>query len=251
MGNKLKRASAFIISLAMLAAFTACGDDSHESKPAAKRDNSYTITAVEHKTSDDAVNICYPQISGLYDEKMQDYYNALFKSNIEEYMDGKDYDECLNEYSVEFDCEYEVALKTADILSIVFRCRIYRETAAYPTSYAYAYTINLETGETMIPSKSVDIDNAAQNFKSGENWSVVNGMNKSNIIDFYDTTEESYIKDYLTESEDVVTVKRDSEGNYTKSGKSMCNSYLDSSNSPVIILETHRLIGSYAEIKFN
>lgn len=252
----MKRALAFIISLAMLATFTACGDDSSESKPAAKRDNSYTITPVEYKTSDGAVNISYPQISGLYDEKMQDYYNELFKSDIEDYMDGKTAEDGPNSdpnegYDVDFDCEYEVTLKTSDILSIVFRCRKYLETAAYPNAYAYAYTINLETGETVVPSESVDVDNAVKNFKSGENWSVVNGTAKEYIIDEYDNCNESSIIDLLTESENVVTVKCDSEENYTKSGNLMCSSYLDSNNSPVMILETHRLVGSYAEIKFN
>lgn len=284
--NKVKKAAALFISISMLASFTACGkdknsnsnttssdeqitvipfeddntasivefDDSEEetvptttttTAAAPKRDNSYKVSAQKYSSTDGNVNISYPQISGLYDSAMQDYYNKLFKSEFAGYMDGKSTDK--------LSCEYQVTLKTADLLSIVFRCSIYMDGAAHPYAYAFGYTIDLETGGTLIPSAAIDADNASQNFVSGTSWTLArsaDGVSKSDVVEYFNQYSASEIKEFITES-DVFTVKRSSKGTYSYSGNVACRSYLDGSSSPIFILDVNHALGDYVEVEFN
>lgn len=212
---------------------------------AAKRDNSYKVSAQKYSSSDGKVNISYPQISGLYDSTMQDYYNKLFKSDFSEYISGRSSDT--------FNCEYQVTLKTADLLSIVFRCSVYMDGAAHPTAYAYAYTIDLESGGTLVPSAVIDSDSAAKNFVSGKSWTLsksVDGVSKSDVIEYFNQYSTSEIKDFIIES-DVFTVKRSAKGTYSTSGNVACRSYLDGSSSPIFLLDVTHALGDYVEVEFN
>lgn len=241
----MRCAAALIVAMLMMAALAACGgtNDDVSNDTAPKRDNSYTIILQKYTDDEGTVDIEYPQISGLYDEKMQDYYNALFKSKFEEYMGGGNAEHFL--------CEYEVTLKTADVLSIVFRCQL-PYASPYPRGYAYAYNIDLETGETFVPSNEINTDKASRNFASGDNWEIVyspdeNYDDKESYIECY---EEQSVSSAILES-DVITVTRNAEGEYSKSGAFECRSYLDSNSEPVVILEVLHIVGDYIEIKFN
>lgn len=211
---------------------------------AAKRDNSYKVTAKTYKTKDGKVNVSYPQISGLYDETMQAYYNKLFKSDFADFMkDG---------YKDTFENSYQVTYKSKDILSIVFRCSIYTDGAAHPTAYAYAYTIDLETGETLIPSADINVNRAAKNFLSGS-WTLTkasDGVSKSDVIEYFNQYETDDIKEYITET-DVFTVSRSKKGVYSTDGSIACRSYLDGSATPIFILDVTHALGDYVEIEFN
>lgn len=249
-GNKIRKIAALTIALSILTAFTACSSDENTNNTAvtavnvSKPDNSYRISSVEYKSDNGDVNILYPKISGLYDEAMQDYYNELFKSDFAQYMDNDDGYMCF--------ANYEVTLKTADLLSIVFRYWAYTG-GVHPYQKAYAYTISLDTGETLIPSDVVGIDKEKiyDNFYSGNGWDIVYSpddvYSKSHYIEYYE--EYGGFDGNLTES-NVITVKRNSSGNYSKSGNFGCRSYLDSSYELVLIIEVGYMWGDYLEIKF-
>ena len=233
-----------ISAMLMLVIFAACGGKNYAvlSDTAPERDNSYTMILQKYINDDDSVDIEYPHINGLYDKNMQDYYNTLFKSHFEDYMNG--------ENTEDFLCEYEVTLKTADVLSIVFRCQL-PYASPHPYSYAYAYNINLETGETFVPSDEIDADKAAVDFASGENWEIVyspddNYDNKESYIECY---ESQLVSSAIRES-DVVTVKRISDSGYSKSGVIECRSYLDENSERCFILDVWHTLGDYIEIKF-
>lgn len=224
---------------------TAKNETTTTTAAAPKRDNSYRVSAQKYSSADGNVNISYPQISGLYDSAMQDYYNKLFKSEFAGYMDGKSTDT--------LSCEYKVTLKTADLLSIVFRCSVYMEGAAHPYAYAFGYTIDLETGGTLVPSAAVDTGNASKNFVSGKSWTLTksaDGVSKSDVIEYFNQYSASEIKEFITES-DVFTVKRSSKGAYSTSGNVACRSYLDGSSSAIFILDVNHALGDYVEVEFN
>ncbi len=213
---------------------------------APKRDNTYKVKAVEFKSEDGNIDISYPQISGLYDENMQNYYNKLFKSDFADYMGERTNNDSLS-------CKYQVTYKTKDLLSIVFRCVSNLEGSAHPFAYAYAYTIDLETGGTLVPSAVTDKDNAVKNFKSGEGWTLTrssDGVGKSDIIEYYNDTDVEQIKEYITET-DVFTVTRNKKGKYSVSGTVACRSYLDGSAAPIFILDVTHALGDYVEVEFH
>ena len=208
-----------------------------------KRDNSYKVSAKTFKSKNGKINISYPQISGLYDSAMQDYYNKIFKGDVDAYIDEKSTDS--------FTGEYQVTLKNADLLSIVFRCSIYMDGAAHPSSYAYAYTIDLETGCTLVPSAALDLGSAAKNLSAG-NWTLsrsMDGVSKSDVLEFCNQFDEADIKGFITES-DVFTVKRNAKGKYSYTGNIACRSYLDGSSTPIFIFEVNHALGDYVEIEF-
>ena len=212
---------------------------------APKRDNSYKVTAKTYESKNGKVKISYPQISGLYDENMQNYYNALFKSDFADYMkDG---------YTDTFENTYQVTYKSKDLLSIVFRCGGYVEGGAFPSTFAYAYTIDLETGGTLVPSAAIDTGSAAKNFLSGKNWTLTkagDGVSKSDVLEFYADTAVEQMQEYITE-EDVLTVSKNKKGQYSVSGTVACLSYLDGSAAPIFILDVSHALGDYVEIEFN
>lgn len=212
---------------------------------APKRDNSYKVTAKTYESTDGKVKVSYPQISGLYDEKMQKYYNKLFKSDFADYM--KD------DFKDTFENTYKVTYKTKDILSIVFRCNTYIEGSAHPMAFAYAYTINLETGETLMPSVDIDTASAAKNFLSDKSWTLTRAedrVSKSDVIEYYNKYSVDEIEEYLTET-DVFTVSRSKKGVYSTDGTISCRSYLDGSAAPIFILDVPHALGDYVEIEFH
>ena len=212
---------------------------------APKRDNSYKVTAKTYESENGRVKVSYPQISGLYDESMQNYYNALFKSDFADSMKDS--------YTDTFENTYQVTYKSKDLLSIVFRCSSYVDGSAHPYAFAYAYTIDLETGGTLVPSAAIDTGSAAKDFVSGKSWTLtkaVDGVGKSDVLEFYADTDAKQIQEYITET-DVVTVAKNKKGQYSVSGTVACRSYLDGSAAPIFILDVPHVIGDYVEIEFN
>lgn len=206
-----------------------------------KRDNNYKITAKTF-TAADGIKCTYPQITGLYDETMQSYYNKLFKSECEAAAG----DSSLEDFSG----TYEVKLKNKDKLSIVFRHGVFYKGAAHPYSYAYAYTIELATGNTIIPSESVNMNKAADAILN-DSWTLTrstDGVGKSDVIEYFNQYDEATIKSNLS-VENVIKVKN-TNGKYTKSGSVGCRSYLDGTGEPVLILEVSHALGDYVEVQF-
>lgn len=210
----------------------------------AKRDNSYKVSTKKYTSDDGKIKYSYPQITGLYDEDMQNFYNKLFKNDLKAAVDdiGK------GTLTMTFD----VKRKTKDQLSIVFYGGVFYDGAAHPYGYAYAYNIDLATGETFVPSEQISMDKAADAILA-DKWTLVGhaeGVSKSNIVDYFSQFDEEALKNSITESK-VISVKRDDKGEYSVKGQTACRSYLDSDGEPVLILEVNHALGDYAEVKLS
>lgn len=211
-------------------------------QPAPQLNNKYKVTGKLYASEDAKLKIKYPQISGLYDEAMQEFYNDYFKKSSTATLS----DAALDTYTG----TYEVKYKTKDTLSIVFRESYLYKGAAHGYTCAHAMTIDLATGNTVIPSESVDMDKATDAINNNT-WTLTRsaeGVTKKNIIDYFNKFDEQAIKDTLL-VDDMIRVKR-SGGKYTVSGKAGCNSYLDVNADPVLILEVNHALGDYVEVQF-
>ena len=211
-------------------------------QPAPQLNNKYKVTYKNYTSDDGKLKYKYPQITGLYDEDMQSFYNDYFKK----LCTG-----ALKDAAIEtFKGTYEVKYKTKDTLSIVFRESCLYSGAAHGYSCAYAITIDLATGNTVIPSESVNMDKAADAI-TNDSWTLTrsaDGVTKKNIIDYFSQFNEETIKNTLS-VENMIKI-RNSGGKYTVSGKTNCNSYLDVNGDPVLILEVNHALGDYVEVQF-
>lgn len=211
-------------------------------QPTSPLNNKYKVTYKNYASDDGKLKYKYPQITGLYDEAMQSFYNDYFKKTCLGALKDSAIDT--------FKGTYEVKYKTKDTLSIVFRESYLYTGAAHGYSCAYAITIDLATGNTLIPSESVDMDKAAEAI-TNDTWTLTrsaDGVTKKNIIDYFNQFDEETIKNTL--SVDNMIKIRNSGGKYTVSGKTSCNSYLDVNGDPVLILEVNHALGDYVEVQF-
>lgn len=222
---------------------TAKKETTTTTEAAVKRDNSYKVSAKKYSSDDGNIVYTYPQITGLYDKDMQDFYNGFFKSMMTA---------AVSEEGLSIlDVEYEVTLKTKDTLSIVFRGGQMFEGAAHPYGFACGCTINLATGETINPADSINLNKAADAI-ANDTWKLVrsaDGVNKSDIIEYFNQFSEDELKSYMT-VKDIMTVKKNADGKYVAKGTVDCNSYLNAEEKPVLILEVNHALGDYVEVKF-
>lgn len=211
-------------------------------QPAPALHNKYKVTYKTYSAGDGKLTYKYPQISGLYDEEMQTFYNDYFKTSCTR---------GLNDDSLEFfKGTYEVKNKTKDTLSIVFREGFAFKGAAHGYATAYAITIDLASGNTVIPSESVDMDKVSEAIEN-ESWTLtrsVEGVTKRDIINYFNDFSEDAIKDMIAQ-DDVIRIKH-SGSKYTVSGKTACNSYFDINGDPVLILGVSHALGDYVEVQF-
>ena len=113
-----------------------------------------------------------------------------------------------------------------------------------------AITIDLATGNTVIPSEAVDMDKATDAI-TNDTWTLTrsaDGVTKKNVIDYFNQFDEATIRNSLS-IDDMIRVKN-SGGKYTVTGKAGCNSYLDVNGDPVLILEVNHALGDYVEVQF-
>jgi hypothetical protein len=212
---------------------------------APQRDNAYKINTKTYTANNGDITFRYPQISGLYDQDIQDFYNKLFQSDCKEAVSDETSPSTL-------DVSFEVKYKTKDKLSIVFYGSYFYEGAAHPYAYAYCYNIDLATGETFVPSEQISAEKAADAILA-DKWTLlgpVDDVTKDDIIEYYNSYSEEALKDAITEK-DVFTVKRDKNGKFSTTGQTACSSYLDSNGSPVRILFVSHALGDYVEVKLN
>ena len=209
---------------------------------APEQDNSYKIVTKKYTSDDGKIKYQYPQITGLYDETMQGFYNKLFKNDLKAAVA----DIGAGTLTMKFD----VKRKTKDQLSIVFYGGVFYDGAAHPFGYAYAYNIDLATGETFVPSEQISMDKAADAILA-DKWTLVghaDGVTKQHIVDYFSQFSEDSMKSTITESK-VISVRRDDNGGYSVKGQNVCRSYLDSDGEPVLIVEVNHALGDYAEVK--
>lgn len=211
-------------------------------QPASPLSNKYKVGYKTYTSDDGKRKYKYPQITGLYDEKMQSFYNDYFKTR----STASATDTGLETFSGTFEVKY----KTKDTLSIIFRESYFYKGAAHGYTCAHAMTIDLASGNTVVPSESVDIDKATDAIKN-DSWTLTrsaDGVTKKKVIDYFNQFDEATIRSNMT-IDDMVTVKNDG-GKYTVSGKTGCNSYLDVNGDPVLILEVNHALGDYVEVQF-
>ncbi len=211
-------------------------------KPASPLSNSYKVVYKTYSSDNGKLKYRYPQISGLYDEAMQSFYNDYFKKSCTGALSDSGLDT--------FKGTYEVKYKTKDTLSIVFRESYLYGGAAHGYSTAHAITIDLATGNTVIPSEAVDMDKATDAI-TNDTWTLTrsaDGVTKKNVIDYFNQFDEATIRNSLS-IDDMIRVKN-SGGKYTVTGKAGCNSYLDVNGDPVLILEVNHALGDYVEVQF-
>ena len=211
-------------------------------QPASQLNNKYKVKYKTYASENGKIKYKYPQITGLYDEAMQNFYNGFIKKTCTMYLGDPGIDT--------FNGTYDVKYKTKDTLSIVFREYCLFSGAAHGYANASAITIDLATGNTIIPSESVDMDKAADAI-TNDTWTLTrasDGVTKKDIIDYFNQYDEDTIRSILS-FDDMIQVKN-SGGNYTSTGKTGCNSYLDANGEPVLILEVNHALGDYVEVQF-
>lgn len=211
-------------------------------QPASQLSNQYKVTSKTYTSTSGNIKYKYPQITGLYDETMQAFYNDYFKSDCLKYLDESGLES--------FSGTFEVKYKTKSTLSILFRESFYYSGAAHGYTSAHAITIDLATGNTVIPSETVDMDKAADAINN-DTWILTrsaDGVTKKNIVDYFNQYDEEQMKSSIS-VDNVVRIKN-SGGKYTVSGKTGCNSYLDVNGDPVLILEVNHALGDYVEVQF-
>ena len=211
-------------------------------QPTSQLNNKYKVAYKNYTSENGKLKYKYPQIANLYDEDMQNFYNDYFKKKCT----GSLSDAGLESFSG----TYEVKYKTKDTLSIIFRESFLYSGAAHGYTCAHAITIDLATGNTFIPSESVNMDKAADAI-TNDTWTLTrsaDGVSKKNIIDYFNQFDEETLKSTLS-YDDMIKI-RNSGGKYTVSGKTNCNSYLDVNGDPVLILEVNHALGDYVEVQF-
>lgn len=211
-------------------------------QPAPQLSNKYKVGYKTYSSDNGKCTYKYPQITGLYDEAMQSFYNSYFKNNSVSVAS----DTGLSNFSGVFEVKY----KTKDTLSIIFRESYTYSGAAHGYSCAYAITIDLATGNTVVPSESVDIDKATEAIKE-KSWTLtraVAGVTRDDVIKYFNQFDEDTVRDKMT-IDDMITVKN-TGGKYTVKGKTGCNSYFDVNGDPVLILEVNHALGDYVEVQF-
>lgn len=207
-----------------------------------KSHSDYQIIPKTYADSDGSIQFTYPQITGLDSQAIQDFYNALFKADCNKAVTLENLET--------FSGTYEVTLQNAEQLSIVFRCSGSITGGIYPTAYAYAYTIDLKTGETVIPSRSIDIADMAEKFRS-QKWFSISGAEDiaKQINEYYTPLDADTVKELFWE-QGVISVKKNASGEYVTQGTEYCRSYFNKDARPVIIVPVSHAMGDYAEITF-
>ena len=240
--SKTKKTTTTVTSTTTKKTATTTKATTTTTKPAPQLSNKYKVGYKTYTSDDGKCKYKYPQISGLYDDGMQTFYSDYFRSRcVSTASDGG-----LSSFSGTFEVKY----KTKETLSILFRESYYYRNAAHGYTCAYAITIDLATGNTIVPSESVDIDKATDAIEN-DSWTLTrsaDGVTKKNIVDYFNQFSEETIRDTMI-IDDMVEISQ-TGGKYTVTGKTGCNSYFDVNGDPVLILEVSHALGDYVEVQF-
>ena len=99
-----------------------------------------SVTYSENGFSEGSIKIIYPQITGTEKNNI----NTLIKNealSVLKLYDIDDFDE------LSLDIDYEIPMRTDDIISIIFKGNGVVRTAAHPNKWFYTVNVDLKTGE--------------------------------------------------------------------------------------------------------
>lgn len=142
--------------------------------------------------------------------------------------------------------EYQVTEQTDDILSVKIECFCDYLTAAHPSCYAKAYTINMKTGDAMTLKDYADPATLANKLLSTQEYNLIaeDSVTLADVWDyqFYGITPTEEI---LTQSFSHFDMDYESYGD----GECYGSSYLNDGNV-CLIMDIPHVIGDYVIIEF-
>jgi len=125
---------------------------------------SYTVETAE--INEDSVHILYPQLKGLSNMGLQDYWNEVIREQAEEL--AKD----VQAGGGDWEGTYTVKTMDNELFSVLLEGGGYQEGAAHPVRLQYTYNIDLTTGENVRLAHWVDVEKTAENLMAGTGFTV-------------------------------------------------------------------------------
>ena len=126
---------------------------------------SYSVETAEINES--GVHIKYPQISGLKDTDIQDYWNETIRERVQEFAD-----KMLEGAPCEWEGTYTIKTMNNELLSILMDGGGYQEGAAHPFRQQYTYNIDMVTGENIRLAHFEDVEKVAENLMNGTGFAM-------------------------------------------------------------------------------
>lgn len=124
---------------------------------------SYRI--VREEIAGEGLQIACPQIEGLGDERIQEKWNHIMKTNEEDAARAW-------EETGTYQVAYTVKTQTSDVLSILMDGKVYSDDESSPYTFKYTYNIDLNTGDSIRLNDHVDVEKVAENMFSGTGYYV-------------------------------------------------------------------------------
>jgi hypothetical protein len=196
--------------------------------------NNQQYSIISETFSQDNIKIQYPQIKGLEDDTKEKAINDLIKNDFLK-NEVEEPTKTYGEGTLTMNLNYQVALSTQDLLSVVYTGNSEVEDAAFPTNEIYTITIDLKSVAKLKLSDFTVIDTKlAQKIKQSTavtNDSVKNdGMDKNALITaIQDTDDQTLIKGLKEEW--------------------AYNTFYVTPNSLVVSIDAGHAIGDYALIE--
>ena len=204
-----------------------------------------TVTGTQINTEEKEISIEYPRIEGWALAEAQEKWNKSFaKADFGngEPMEGEPTEDTVDYYEVHF----EVTDMTSDRLSILFHGGCYYSGAAHPFAYAFAHTIDMNTGDeiTLSSLSEEQLRELAKSIAEGQ-FNLLN-----NNYDFSNEEIVSMLKEYylFDENESLENAVFDTIGD-TESTSG--NNYFIKDGKTCIILEVNHALGDYLLLQFD
>ncbi len=147
----------------------------------------YSVTTESHVESSESrsVNINYPVISGLSDQKLSDKINQTIKMRAESilkpYLEDETYSGSL---SVSID--YEAMMTDDQVLSVVFYGLVESESAPHPYKWEYTCNVNMKTGEAIQLQDITNYDKFIEDLSSVAFTPIAGEEGSYHLTDDYD-----------------------------------------------------------------
>jgi hypothetical protein len=179
------------------------------------------------------VTINYPQIVDLANKNLQNTINELIK-NEALFNFKEDVDE-----NLELQLDYDIELKSVDVLSIKYTGLGYYKDASYPNKWYFTTNIDLRSGSIIKLLNLFKIDDKfVSAFKNGNYITDSNKELKDAVIDYVNSMDTENLIQYFNQADN-----RKSEENPAN-----VFSYF-TEDSVVIIIGVPHALGDHAEIE--
>ncbi|MCL2153004.1 MAG: stalk domain-containing protein [Oscillospiraceae bacterium] len=199
----------FLVTIGILAASNVGEHALAENSSLMELGRSYNISSNAYQSG--SINIIYPQISGLANQKSQDFINALLKSEALKAM--RFYSDFSESFTLEI--KNNINLATDRLLSVEYVGYGNVDGAAYPTNIFYTVNIDITQSKQL---KLADIVNI--------NAELLKNINNNNYLKQNPDVTFEYLVDEIL-SDDANSAIRDSDISLDNSIDGVC-SYLKS-----------------------